>query len=99
MSKNLCSAKTDFRKKYVDFGSDGTAVMTGRNNRVAALLKIDQLYLQSIHYIAHRLELAFKDAIRNVQLYNKLSEFLLSKYTYCTLPLVSTELEQSQGHL
>ena len=72
----------DLVKKLVGFGSDGAAVMLGKNNGVVAQLKKDQLCLQAVHCYAHRLELAYKDALKRVDLYKKLSALLLGLYLF-----------------
>lgn len=79
---NLGLEMEEFNKKLVGFGSDGANVMVGKNNGVAALLKREQPCLQSVHCMAHKLELAFKDALKNVETYTSLSRFLLSLYLF-----------------
>ena len=61
------------------FGSDGTAVMTGRVSGVASRLKQKQPSLTSTHCVAHRLALAAGQAgekIPCVSCQNFLSQLL-----------------------
>ena len=70
-----------FHSKLVGFGSDGAAVMVGRNAGVATLLKLKNEEIQSVHCYAHRLELAYKQSIAKVTLYQKVETLLSSLYT------------------
>lgn len=74
--------KETLMKKLVGFGSDGAAVMTGSANGVATLFRNEQPCLQAIHCYAHRLELAYKDALCRLPMYTKLSGLLLSLYLF-----------------
>ena len=56
--------------------------MLGRNKGVAALLRTEQPALVAVHYFAHKLELAFKDATRKVSSDNKVSICLLQALYY-----------------
>lgn len=46
--------------KLVALGSDGAAVMLGKNNGVIALLQAQQPSMIAVHCSGHRLELAYK---------------------------------------
>ncbi|XP_014675882.1 PREDICTED: zinc finger protein 862-like [Priapulus caudatus] len=70
----------DVRKKIVGMGSDGAAVMLGINNGVAALLRQEQPCSIAIHCYAHKLELAYKDAIKVVPLDKKAITLLQGLY-------------------
>ena len=48
----------------VGIGTDGASNMMGKNNGMCALLKRDHPEVMSVHCLNHRLELAFKDAIK-----------------------------------
>ena len=61
----------EFCGKMVAIACDGASVMTGRKGGVGALLRQEQPALITIHCIAHRLELAIKDAAKTVKLYDK----------------------------
>lgn len=54
----------DYRHKLVGFGSDGASVLQERKTE-SAKLKESQPSIVGVHYHAHRLELAYKDAMRN----------------------------------
>ncbi|KAM9167867.1 sperm flagellar protein 2 [Mergus octosetaceus] len=72
----------DWSRKLVGFGSDGTDVMTGENNGVGELLREIQPCVQSVHCFAHRLKLAYKGALKNIQLYNILTNGLRNMYYF-----------------
>ncbi|XP_075596817.1 sperm flagellar protein 2 isoform X2 [Balearica regulorum gibbericeps] len=84
LQKNLqlSLASQDWSRKLVGFGSDGTDVMVGENSGVAKLLREIQPCVQSVHCFAHRLKLAYKGAIKNIQLYNILSNILRNMYYF-----------------
>ncbi|VDI54723.1 Hypothetical predicted protein [Mytilus galloprovincialis] len=72
----------DFTKKLVGMGSDGASVMLGCNNGVAAHLRRIQPVMVAVHCYAHKLELAFKDAIKHVPLDSKVTTCLLQGLYY-----------------
>ncbi|KAM6035510.1 sperm flagellar protein 2 isoform 2-T2 [Theristicus caerulescens] len=78
----LSLASHDWSRKLVGFGSDGTDVMVGENSGVAKLLREIQPCVQSVHCFAHRLKLAYKGALKNIQLYNILSSVLRNMYYF-----------------
>ena len=55
---------SDFIPKLVALGSDGASVMLGENASVFAILKERQPEMIAVHCCGHRLELAYKDAIK-----------------------------------
>ena len=57
--------------KLCALGCDGASVMLGKKSGLTALLKKEQPALLAIHCYAHRLELSFKDAVKSVNLYEK----------------------------
>uniref|UniRef100_A0A674HYF3 Sperm flagellar 2 n=1 Tax=Terrapene triunguis TaxID=2587831 RepID=A0A674HYF3_9SAUR len=84
----------DWSRKLVGFGSDGADVMVGENNGVAKLLKEIQPCVQSVHCFAHRLELAYKGALKSIQLYTTLSGLLQNiYYFYHNSPLNKSNLK------
>ncbi|XP_040398128.1 sperm flagellar protein 2 isoform X2 [Cygnus olor] len=84
----------DWSRKLVGFGSDGTDVMIGENNGVAELLREIQPCVQSVHCFAHRLKLAYKGALKNIQLYNILTNGLRNiYYFYHNSPLNKNNLK------
>ncbi|XP_044876872.1 zinc finger protein 862-like isoform X1 [Mauremys mutica] len=86
----------DWSRKLVGFGSDGADVMVGENNGVAKLLKEIQPCVQSVHCFAHRLELAYKGALKSIQLYTTLSGLLQNMYYfYHNSPLNKSNLKST----
>jgi hypothetical protein len=71
--------------KMVGFGSDGASNMTGVNTGLTTQLKNDYPEMISVHCLCHRLELAFKDAIKikknkkkvNMNQYDKMMTLLI----------------------
>ena len=55
--ENLC-------EKMIGFGADGASVNMGRRSGIAARLKSQPL-ITSVHCMAHRLELTFKQVVQN----------------------------------
>ncbi|XP_071509517.1 zinc finger protein 862-like [Diadema antillarum] len=83
LDKNLQINSEVLKKKLIGFGSDGASVMMGKNSGVATLLKTRHSpVLQAVHCTAYRLELAFKDALKNVALYSTLSTLVLGLYLF-----------------
>jgi hypothetical protein len=72
----------DVKKKVVALSCDGAKVMSGCRNGVGAILKNEQESLIMIHCGAHRLELALKDTIKNVKLFDDTKTLLLSLYLF-----------------
>ncbi|XP_014680148.1 PREDICTED: zinc finger protein 862-like [Priapulus caudatus] len=56
--------------------------MLGKKGGVASRLKELSPALQAVHCTAHRLELAFKDAVKNVALCNTVNSLLLNLYLF-----------------
>ncbi|KAJ8048647.1 hypothetical protein HOLleu_01044 [Holothuria leucospilota] len=56
--------------------------MTGKKSGVGARLKEHQPKLQTIHCIAHRLELAIKDAAKSTAMFGKMGRFLANIYFF-----------------
>ena len=69
--------------KLVGFGCDGASVNLGKKTGVVKKLK-EQLHegIIDIHCMAHRLELAYKDTMKDVGLYKKLEELLTLLYSF-----------------
>jgi hypothetical protein len=65
-------------KKIVGFGSDGASVMIDKNAGVVSKIKAKQHCSQAVHCYAHRLELAYKDAMKNVKLYDDFNQLLIT---------------------
>lgn len=93
----------------VEFGSDGAAVVIGRNSGVATRLKHRQSVLTSIHCVAHRLALAdgqagekvsylstsFKPTLRQLYFYENSAVRMSSLKT---LEQILNLPEESSGH-
>ncbi|KAK2564106.1 Zinc finger protein 862 [Acropora cervicornis] len=68
----------DWRNGLVSMGSDGASVYTGVQNGVVAKLKQSVPWLLGIHCIAHNLELAILDCIKDEILLSSLRDMLQS---------------------
>lgn len=72
----------DWKNRLVGFASDGAAVMVGRLGGVVTKLREEMPHLVGVHCMAHRLELAFKDAIKEQKLHQTLDSLLSGLYTF-----------------
>ncbi|XP_045921378.1 zinc finger protein 862-like [Micropterus dolomieu] len=72
----------EWESKLVALGTDGAAVMTGAKSGVVSRLKGDRAYIIGIHCMAHRLELAFSDAICSNVMFQKIEDLLSGLYTF-----------------
>lgn len=72
----------DNMHKFVGFGCDGASNMFGRLNGLVSLLKKDYVEILGVHCLAHRLELAFKDALKGNRQYIQLSTLLIGLYYF-----------------
>jgi hypothetical protein len=79
---NLNLKKMDITKKLVGMATDGAAVLQGVRTGVAARMREDQPAIQVIHCMAHRLELALKDVLKNQPESKKVDTFLLNIYLF-----------------
>lgn len=68
--------------KLVGFGSDGASNMTGVKHGLVTLIKQDYPGVVGIHCLGHRLELAFKDALKKDKTFDKLVTLLLGIYYF-----------------
>ena len=85
-----------FKKKLVAPRSDGASVMLGKNNRVIALLQAIQPATIAVHCSEHRLELAYKDAIKKAPTAEKVVTLLCGLYyMYRNSPLNRTNLKNA----
>ncbi|KAK3090549.1 hypothetical protein FSP39_012619 [Pinctada imbricata] len=91
----------DIITKMVALGSDGASVMQGANKGVAALLKQENPSIVSIHCLGHRLELAYKDAMKSCSMGEKICTILLMGlyYFYHNSPLNRSNLKMSSQTL
>ena len=67
---------TEFTSKLCSLGCDGASVMLGKKSGLYALLRQEQPCIIPLHCFAHRLELAFKDSVKKLKLYEKSIETL-----------------------
>lgn len=75
-------SEAEVSRKLVGFGSDGAAVMLGKTGGVAALMKQLNPEIQAVHCCAHRLELAFKDAMKRSNMCTQLNTLFLNLYLF-----------------
>ena len=84
----------EWKPRLVGVASDGAAVMMGADNGVLRLLTDGRPDIITIHCLAHRLELAFKDAVKNIKLYNDLSSLLITIFKlYRRSPLNKSKVD------
>ena len=69
-------------QKMIGFGADGASVNMGCHNGIGARLKRKQPLLTSVHCMAHRLELAFKQVIQSNEAQLKVLGFLENIYKF-----------------
>ncbi|XP_069130425.1 zinc finger protein 862-like isoform X2 [Argopecten irradians] len=74
----------NWRTKIVAMGTDGASVMVGKKGGVVKKMAdgTERPFLKGIHCSAHRLELAYKDAIKTVPLHQKVELLLLNLYLF-----------------
>ncbi len=71
------------KMKLVAFGCDGASVMIGKKGGVATLLKSHiQPELVVVHCLAHKLELAYRDAVKKISLYDSTICLLMGVYYF-----------------
>lgn len=68
--------------KLVGFGCDGASNMFGKKNGLVTLLKRDHPEVITIHCLAHRLELVFKDTFKRDKMFLKLTTLLLGLFSF-----------------
>ena len=86
----------DRKKKLVGFGCDGASVMVGKKGGVSAFLTQLQPSCITVHCFAHRLEPAYKDAMKENKLYNSCIVLLMGLYYfYHNSPKLRQNLKQS----
>jgi hypothetical protein len=73
-----------YMDKFVSFSCDGASNMIGKNSGAATLLQKDNPACVITHCLAHRLELAYKDAIKAAakKTYEKLTTLLVGLYYF-----------------
>ena len=81
-AKNLCE---DFGSKTIATGTDGASTMMGCKSGAVQRIRerLNKPYLIGIHCNGHKLELAFKDTLKQkIHLYGVLELFLLNVYYF-----------------
>ena len=68
--------------KCIGFASDGAAVMTGKENGVAAILQSSSPAMIAVHCVAHRLALACSQAARGFPQLMQYKRTLIAIYSY-----------------
>ena len=64
-------------------GSDGASNMVGRKSGLSTLLRQDiGEHFVNVHCLSHRLELAFRDAVKSLRLYDKLMTLLIGLHYF-----------------
>lgn len=90
------SQQWDWDVKLVAVATDGAAVMVGARTGVVQRLRRDRPYIVGVHCMAHRLELSFKDSVKNIVLFKKVEELLTGLYCfYHVSPLNRSHLKNS----
>ncbi len=80
--------------------TDGASVMTGRESGLITRLKKDYTLLESIHCLAHRLELSVNDALKSVTGCNHFEIFISKLYTlYHQSPKNARELAEAASQV
>ena len=82
--------------KLVALGSDGAAVMLGKNSGVIALLQAQQPSMIAVHCSGHRLVLAYNESIKKFPLAEKVVTLLTCLfYMYINSALNRTNLKNA----
>lgn len=92
----------EFKKKLIGTGTDGASVMLGKKGGTVALIKnaLKRPFIIAVHCSGHRLELAFKDAMKKIPAFGKIDALLLSVfYFYHNSPLNRSNLKESAKSL
>ena len=80
----LKNVEPKYETKLVALGTDGASVMVGKHTGVVQRLreKVKRSCLIGGHCNEHKLELAYKDAVSDIPLYNKIYQFLHTLYAF-----------------
>ena len=82
LQKSLGLSEEEWKKLLWSVTSDGAVVMTGSERGVVKLLTDGKKDVVTIHCLGHRLELAFKDCMKNIKLHTDLSSLLITLFTF-----------------
>ena len=90
-----------FTDKVVSCTTDGASVMMGKISGVTVKIRMDQPCMITVHCKSHRLELAYGDACKGIQLYDKTVRTLATGlfYFYAKSPLHRTNLKRAAAAL
>lgn len=75
-------SEEDLKRKLVGFGCDGASVMVGKRGGVSAFLTQLQPSCITVHCFAHRLELSYKDEVKENKLYDSCIVLLMGLYYF-----------------
>jgi len=76
IDRGMISAGVNWKEKLVGVGSDGASVNVGKKNSVATRIQSAQPHAVIIHCVAHRLELAVLDAIKEHDMLKTVQDML-----------------------
>ena len=82
LEKVLGLSPEEWKCLLTGVASDGAAVMMGSENGVVRLLTEGKTDVITVHCLGHRLELAFKDGVKNIKPYADLSSLLIMIFTF-----------------
>ena len=82
MQKTLGLSPEEWKKLMWGMTSDGATVMTGSEKGVVKLVTDGRKDVVTIHCLGHRLELAFKDAVKNIKLHADLCSLLITIFSF-----------------
>ena len=91
-----------FKSKMVGMGTDGASVMLGKKSGVVARIReiLERPFILGIHCSGHKVELAYKDAVKDQNLYKKVDALLIGLYYfYRNSPLNRSNLKATAGML
>ncbi|KAK9972414.1 hypothetical protein ABG768_025721, partial [Culter alburnus] len=94
MMREVCGE--EWQAKLVACATDGASMMTGTRTGVLSRLRGSNMHVLGIHCMAHRLELAFKDAIKSCSMAKQIEDVLSGLHTfYCKSALNRANLKHS----
>lgn len=95
MMREVCREE-EWQAKLVVYATDGALVRTGAHKGVVSRLRGNNMHVLGIHCTAHRLELAFKVAIKSCSLAKQFEDMLSGLCTfYCKSTHNRANLKQS----
>ena len=78
----FCDSKEINLRNVMGFGSDGAAVMIGRETGVSTRLKVHNPLMVNIHCVAHRLALAASQASNDIPYLKKFKNIVHNLYQF-----------------